>query len=153
MRILFSFIIAFLFTILAADISSAQMSEHSCHKDKHMGGAMDMANCSCSHETRVLHGASDPDVFASADHCPLPACRSLLVVKEFALGSALSPESYSGMVQNPSFCHPMPLAILGANRTGLPPPRLASVPVYLRHCSFLIWFTPACFFVLDLLLY
>jgi hypothetical protein len=142
MRILFSFITAFLFTILAADISSAQMMEHSCQKDKHidmhMGGAMDMAKCSCSHETRVLHGASGPDVFAGADVCPLPACRSSLVIKEFALGSALSPESYSGMVQNPSFCHPMPLAILGAYRTGLPPPPLASVPVYLRHCSFLI---------------
>ena len=127
MRILFSFIIAFLFTILAADISSAQMIEHSCDKDKHMGGAMDMANCSCSHEARDLYGASEPDVFVGADHCPLPACRSSLVIKEFALGSVLSPEGYSGMVQNPSFCHPMPLAILGANRTGLAPPRSSAL--------------------------
>ncbi|MCP4338291.1 MAG: hypothetical protein GY799_05250 [Desulfobulbaceae bacterium] len=138
MRILFSFIIAFLFTILAADISSAQMIEHSCHKDKHMGGAMDMANCSCSQEVRELQSASGPDIFAGAVHCKLHACRSSLVIKEFAFGSALSPEGYSGMVQNPSSCYPMPLAILGANRTGLPPPQLTSVPVYLRHCSFLI---------------
>lgn len=142
MRILFSFITVFLFTILAADISSAQMREHCCQKSKqvetHMGGAMDMAKCNCSHETRVLHGASGPAVFDGVDHCPLPACRSALVIKEFALGSALSPEGLSGMVQNPSFYHPMPLAILGANRTGLPPPPLASIAVYLRHCSFLI---------------
>jgi hypothetical protein len=138
MRTLFSFIIAFLFTILAADMSSAQMMEHFCQEDKHMGGAKAMTNCSCTHATRVLRTALDSDACAGVDHCRLPACRGPLSVKDVSLGSAVSPEGFSGMVQNTSFYQPLSLAILGANRIGLPPPRLSVPPAYLRNCSFLI---------------
>ena len=138
MRILFSFITAFLFNILAADMSSAQMMEHSCQEDRHMGGAMEMANCSCAHATRVLHAVLGPDAYAGTDHCPQPACSGSPAVQDVALGSTVSLAGFSGMVQNTSFVQPLSLAILGAHRTGLPPPRLSFPPAYLRNCSFLI---------------
>lgn len=137
MRILFSFLIAFLFTILVADESPAQMMQHPC-QEKHMGGTMKMVNCSCLHDLEVVSAEWGPGVSAGVNHCSQPACGGSFTVKDVGLSSTLSSFGLIGMVTNTSFSQPLLLSILGTHRTGVPPPRLPSAPAYLRNCSFLI---------------
>jgi hypothetical protein len=138
MRILFSFTIAFLFTILAACVSSAQMIDHSCHKDKQARGAMNMAQCSCSHIKPIVHADLGIGAPEGADCCLSDACSGSFNFKAVAFKSTVSSSGFSGIVQDPFFFQPIPLAMLGAHRTGLPPPRLRSTPAYIQNCSFLI---------------
>lgn len=138
MRILFSFTITFLFTVLAAGLCSAHMTDPSCHEDKQVSGAIDMAQCSCSHETRIVNADLGSDVVGGTDCCLSDACSRLSYLKTVALGTTVISTDFSGILQDPSFFQPNPLAILGALRTGLPPPRLQSTPVYIKNCSFLI---------------
>lgn len=138
MRIFISFTIAFLFTILAAGRSSAQMMDHSCHEAKKASGAMKMAKCNCSQVSQFLGADSGSGTLTKADCCLPEACRDSLVPKKVVLGSTVTLVGFSGMVRKLSFFQPMPLAISGSYHTGLPPPLLHSTPAYIQHCSFLI---------------
>jgi len=138
MRLLFSITIAFLFTILIAGECSAQMMDHSCHEDKQANGAMNMAQCSCSHVAPIVQavlGFGGPD---RGSCCLSDACSGSLNFNAIAFQSTVTSTVFSGIVQNPSFFQPIPLAMLGAHCTGLPPPRFPSTPVYIQNCSFLI---------------
>ena len=137
MRILFSFLIAFLFMVLVADESPAQMMQHPC-QEKYMGGTMKMANCSCLHDLEVVSAEWGPGVYAGVNHCSQPACSGLFAIKDVGLSSTLFSFGLMDMVPNTSFSQPPLLSILGTHRTGVPPPRLPSAPAYLRNCSFLI---------------
>lgn len=137
MRILFSFIIAFLFMFLAADISSAQMIEHSCHEEQ-MSGTMDMEKCRCLHTNRLWSTGAGSDQLEEQACCQPETCKGSLIPKDVALSSTVTSELYFGMVQNPFLSQSTSPIRRGLHHSGLSPPHFFSPPVYIRHCSLLI---------------
>jgi len=144
MRIFCTTIIAFLFSLLTAGLISAQMKDRSCCTDGRAGATMNMATCRCAHmateevATEEVHADMARDMPGTTDCCAMTACRGSLVPPKVALCSSVSPVVFSAMVQRASLYQPMPVTLLGVHRTGPPPPRLPSPPVYIQHCSFLI---------------
>jgi hypothetical protein len=144
MRIFYTTIIALLFSLLTAGLISAQMTDRPCCTDEQLGGAMDMSTCHCSNAvtgevaTGEVHVHSDSNTPVEAGCCASATCRGSLVPTKVAVCSPVSPAVSIAMVQIASFYQPVPLVSLGAQRTGLPPPRLLFPPVYIKNCSFLI---------------
>jgi hypothetical protein len=139
MRIFYATIIAFLFGLLAAGLSSANMTDRSCCTDGLAGGTMNMLTCHCTHVMPdEVHADSGRTIPAETDCCAPATCRGSLIPPKVAFCSPASPVVSFVMVQTVAFFQPMPPALLGAHRTGLPPPRLLFPPVYIKNCSFLI---------------
>lgn len=144
MRIFYTTIIAFFMSLLTAGLVSAQMTDRSCCKDEQVGAAMNMATCRCAHmatsqgQTEEVLADMTEDMPGATDCCAMAACRGSLVPSKVAIYSPISYVAFSAMVQLASIYQPMPATLLGAHRTGPPPPRLPSPPVYIQHCSFLI---------------
>jgi hypothetical protein len=144
MRIFYSTIIVFLFGLLTAGLISAQMTDRPCCTDELAAGTMNMVTCQCTHAaadavaTGEVHVHSDRNRLAEAGCCTPAACHGSLVPPKVALGSPVSPAAFLATVPPASFYQPMPVALLGACRTGRPPPRLPSPPAYIQHCALLI---------------
>jgi len=128
-----------LLSLLTAGLISAQMTDRPCCKDEQLGGAMDMSTCHCTHAvTGEVHVHPDSNTPVEAGCCASATCRGSLVPTKVAVCFPVSPAVSIAMVQIASFYQPVPVVSLGAQRTGLPPPRLLFPPVYIKNCSFLI---------------
>lgn len=138
MRILITFTIAFLFTLLDAGMSSGQTVDHSCPDGIPMGRTIDKADCCCSDASRFSVANSSNDTLVGDDCCPPATCRGLFYTKEVAFVPTVSSGGDAGLTQSPYQDKVVPLVIIGVHRLGVPPPRLFSVPIYIQHCSFLI---------------
>jgi hypothetical protein len=143
MRIFYSIIIALLLSLSTAGFSSAQMTDGCC-QDERAESVMHMTTCQCAYaaisETanKAIPADVTEDMPGGVDCCTPAACRGALLPSKVALCSSVSPVVFLALVQTASFYQPMPATLLGAHRTGLPPPPLQFPPVYIQHCSLLI---------------
>ncbi len=138
MRIYFYFFIALLFNILAVGMSSAQTLDHACHEETKAREAVSMVKCNCPEATPSWNYNFGSDRLVGEDCCASETCRLLSIPQDVVPVSCGSSIVFSGMVQEPSFFQPMPLAFSGSCRTTLPPLLLPSTPAYIENCVFLI---------------
>jgi len=137
MRIYSSFIIAILWTVFAAGLSSAQMMDESCHDNEGMSGVMAKPVCCCSQSMTGLSAESDDSLIGPG--CCLPqTCTVPLVSTEIVLRPLPSPDNFSGVEQKLLVFQAASLLVVDKGYLELPPPRPPPAPIYIQNSSFLI---------------